>query len=160
MQFITCPHCDQALRIVYQIRLHPVELVESLPCPHCEESLPNPGPPHDAPPGAFVTCQLIAEPGRYAWLSGPYRLAVKAWLVVAKATSPEWPLCLLLLGLLGVLALWGMMPSERAAAAAFFALPWLAVIVAGVQKIRNRLSQNARGWTRTAYEVAGLLAVL
>lgn len=158
-RFITCPHCEHAFRACYQVRQHPVAAAPFLPCPHCDEPVPNPGPP-DVPPGAFVTCRLIAEPRCRRWGSMAYRLTVQAWLVLARATSPEWPLCLILLGLLGVLGLWGLKPSERAGASIFFALPWLAVTVAGVQKIRNRIGKEARGLIRTAFEVVGLLAAL
>jgi hypothetical protein len=156
-RFITCPHCEQPFRACYEAREHPVETAPFLPCPHCEELLPNPGPP--APVGTFA-CRLCAEPGTRRWLAVIYELMVKGWLWIAKVTSPEWPLCLFLLGLLGFLGACGLKPSERAAVAIVFALPWLAAAVFGIQKIRNGLGKDARGLFRTMFEVTGLLVAL
>jgi hypothetical protein len=156
-RFITCPHCEQPFRAYYETREHPVEAAPFLPCPHCEELLPNPGPP--APVGTFA-CRLCAEPGSGHALGVIYRLMVKGWLWIAKVTSPEWPLCLFLLGLLCFLGVCGLKPSEWAGVAIVFALPWLAAAVFGIQKIRNGLGKEARGLFRTVFEVAGLLVAL
>jgi hypothetical protein len=158
-RFITCPHCEQPFRACYESRSHPVEAAPFLACPHCEEPVPNPGPPA-APPEAFVACRLRAEPGTEHALGAIYRLMVKGWLWIAKVTSPEWPLCLFLLGLLGFLGVCGLKPSERAGVAIVFAMPWLAAAVFGIQKIRNGLGKDARGLFRTMFEVAGLLVAL
>jgi hypothetical protein len=161
-RFVTCPHCETGFRIQYLVRPHLVDAVYSVNCPDCHKEIPNPRLPGD-PPRTFTVCMVIPGSARPVWLAALQRsgrLLVHGFWSLVVVRNPEWPLCLVLLGVLGLFHLVGWKPSGMAGACAFVALPFLVLAATGIQKVRNRVSQNSRGLVRTSYEVMGLLCAM
>src|SRR5262245_33110078 len=106
-RYVTCPHCEQAFRIEYLVRPHPVEPLFFVSCPGCKKEVPNPQLAGD-PPRSFTVCKVMSESDRPF---GALTLALK-WLRVCFwqlliVRHPEWPLCLVLVGALAICYLSG-----------------------------------------------------
>jgi len=143
-RFVTCPHCDQAFRIEYLVRRHPVNVVTAVPCLHCREPIPNPGPPSECPEG-FVACRLMAadepapRPGRFGavgnGLIGGLRWIAQTrgveWLrCLLKTRRMGWLLCLIPLALLEFCDILSIEhPADWALFCGLIAVPLVAVVV-------------------------------
>ena len=150
-RFITCPHCSKPLRIRYVVRRHQVEVVSEFHCPACQAMIPNPGPPAKVPEG-FVVGKIRVDEQPQSPRVKP--LAIELFKF---SRNIEWPLCLILVGVLGLCLLVGRQPSEQACIACFISLPFLVPAVAAIEKIRVRVSQQTRGMLRMTFDVVGLL---